>query len=256
MFHSGRYDPDYSLPDEDPNFEPHYNVINRADQVQIYELVPGDVAGNFTNVLERCHSAMKDNRLVPAGFSLGDPTYDTTAIVGGALSDPDFNFNADGVEGSGSDRVHYRIPLDGYEGTLTVTARVWYQSLPPKWMAPIFEWSSPEIDSFKVMLEAADRSPVLVAEKTLGPVVVTPLSTRPVAASQVRISPTLSNDGRVFVSTAPGETLRSVRAYDVKGRLVWDRSADNTIWLPAERGMYFITVETSRGRYTQKVVRQ
>ena len=76
------------------------------------------------------------------------------------------------------------------------------------------------------------------------------------ATSPVRISPTLSNDGRVFVSTSPDVALRSVRVYDAKGRLVWDRSADNTIWLPAERGMYFITVETSRGRFSQKVVRQ
>ncbi|MBL7802521.1 MAG: hypothetical protein JNL02_02215 [Saprospiraceae bacterium] len=256
VFHSGRYNPDFSLPDEDPNFEPHYNVINRADQVQIYELVPGDVTGNFTNVLERCHSAMKDNRLVPSGFLLSDPAYDTTAIVGSALNDPDFNFSADGQEGSGSDRIHYRIPLDGYAGTLTVTARVWYQSLPPKWMTPIFEWSSPEIDSFKVMFEAADRSPILVAEKTLGPVAVTPVSSKTPTESAVRISPTLSTDGRVVVTTASGVTLRSVRVYDAHGRLVWDRSADNTIWLPAERGVYYVAVETSRGRFMQKVARQ
>ncbi len=256
VFHSGRYNPDFSLPDEDDNVEPHYNVINRPEQVQIYELVPGDVNGNFTNVLERCATTLKDNRLTPKGFLLNDPSYDTTRIVGGALTDADFNHGADGTEGSGSDIVHYRLPLDGYEGALTVTARVWYQSLPPKWMAPLFEYSSPEIDSFKAMFEAADRSPVLVAEKTLGPVTVTPLGTNhTVAAATILVTPTLTADGRVSIHTAPGVNIQQLKVYDMAGKLVWNHPASE-IWLPSERGVYWVAVETNRGRMTAKVVRE
>lgn len=256
VFHSGRYNPDFSLPDEDANYEPHYNFINQPDQVQIYELVPGDVTGNFTNVLERGHIGLKDNRLVPKGFSLNDPVYDTTTVIGAALSDPDFNHGADGLEGSGTDIVHYRLPLDGYEGAFTVTARVWYQTLPPKWMMPIFALSSPAIDSFKVMFDAADRSPILVAEKTLGPVMVTPLhANTAVAAAAVLVTPTLSPDGRVSVHTAPGVTIHRLQVYDMAGKLVWDRPA-NEIWLPAARGAYLVAVETNRGKMTAKVVRQ
>ncbi len=166
LFHSGKPNPDFSLPDEDPNFEPHYNTISSPNQVQIYELVPADVYGVFTNVLERCDIAIKDNRLAPQGFREDDPVYDTTQIVN-VGQDPDFNRYPDGSEGSGADILHFRLPNAGYTGQISVSAKVWYQSLPPKWMAPIFAFSSPEIDSFRTMFDAADHSPTLIAEACL-----------------------------------------------------------------------------------------
>lgn len=256
LFHSGATNADYSLPDEDANFEPHYDWINAPGQVQIYELVPGDVTGAFTNVLERGHVGLKDNRLTPQGFRTDDPVYDTTLIIGAALTDPNFNRDADGLEGSGSDLVHYRIPTNGYTGHLKVTARVWYQSLPPKWMMPMFAYSSPEIDSFKVMFDAADRSPVLIAERVLDSVQVSPVATHPVDnESFVRITPTLTADGKVNIQLSGDVQLRRVQVWDSAGRLVWDQPA-RALWLPADRGVYFVAVETSKGRVVRKVLRQ
>jgi hypothetical protein len=80
LFHSGKMNPDYSISGEKMPFEPHYQVIGSPDDTQIYEMVPGDVNGNFTNVLERGDVALKDNRLTPQGFRLDDPVYDTTRI--------------------------------------------------------------------------------------------------------------------------------------------------------------------------------
>ena len=108
IFHSGKPNADYSLPDEDPNFEPHFNTINSPTQVQIYELVPGDVNGNFTNVLERGFMPLKDNRLTPQGFKTTDPVYDTTRIAN-IGQDPDFNRNIDGSEGSGAIAAQFCI---------------------------------------------------------------------------------------------------------------------------------------------------
>ncbi len=250
VFHSGAMNPDFSLPDEDANFEPHYNNIDNPAQVQIYELVPGDVNGSFTNVLERGHAALKDNRLVPQGFSLSDPVYDTTQVVG-ALADPDFDL------GGGSDVVHYSIPVNGYTGMLTVTARVWYQSLPPRWMAPMFEYSSPEIDSFKVMFDAADRSPVLVAEQVLDSVFVSPVGTQNIdKESFVKIYPTLNRDGQVWVQCSPGVRTLRVQVWDISGKSVWDKPAGDLIRLPEKRGTYFVSVTTNRGRVVEKVVRE
>jgi hypothetical protein len=48
--------------------EPHYQIINRPDQAQIYEMVMGDVNGQFTTVLMRGYAPLKDNRLPPIGF--------------------------------------------------------------------------------------------------------------------------------------------------------------------------------------------
>ncbi|MFN0015426.1 MAG: hypothetical protein ACKVU2_12840 [Saprospiraceae bacterium] len=253
VFHSGRPNTDYSLPDEDANVEPHYHVINRPDQVQIYEMVPGDVSGAFTNILERGDKALKDNRLTPQGFSISHSVYDTTLIVGNALSDPDFNHFPDGTEGSGADILHFHIPINGYSGALSVTAKVWYQSLPPKWMAPLFAYSSPEIDNFRQMFDAADHSPVLVASVAKN-VLVSPVSATSPSTSKITISPTLSADGRIQVDLPVDLTAKRLRAWDVSGKLVWDQVAPY-LMLPQKNGIYFIEIQTAKGRVVRRVVR-
>ncbi|MEQ1743952.1 MAG: hypothetical protein ABMA02_00880 [Saprospiraceae bacterium] len=253
VFHSGRHNPDYSLPDEDANVEPHHLVINRPDQVQIYEMVPGDVSGAFTNVLERGDKALKDNRLTPQGFSTAHSAYDTTLIIGSALIDPDFNRFPDGTEGSGADILRFHIPINGYSGALSVTAKVWYQSLPPKWMAPLFAYSSPEIDSFRQMFDAADRSPVLVAsvEKNVN---VTPVSATSPVLPKITVSPTLSADGRIHVDLPTGMAAKRIRAWDASGQMVWDKVAPDLV-LPQKNGVYFIEIQTSKERVVRRVVR-
>lgn len=256
LFHSGGMNPDFSLPDEDATFEPHYDWINAPGQVQIYELVPGDVSGSFTTVLERAHIALKDNRLVPQGFRHDDPVYDTTQVAGRALNDPNFNYNSDGMEGSGSDIVHYRIPTNGYSGRLSVSAKVWYQSMPPKWIMPMFAYSSPEIDTFKAMFNAADRSPILIAEQVLDSVLVSSVATRQVDPnSGIQVFPSLSTDGNVRIQVSEDVQLRRVQVWDSTGRLVWDQPT-RALWLPADRGVYFVAIETNRGRVVRKVLRQ
>ncbi|MFN0037478.1 MAG: hypothetical protein ACKVUS_20650 [Saprospiraceae bacterium] len=257
VFHSGKMSPDHSLPDEDANFEPHYQTITQPSQVQIYELVPGDVANAFTTVLERGHVALKDNRLVPKGFRFDDPVYDTTQIVG-IGTDPDFNHLADGTEGTGADILHFRLPIGSQAGYRSVVARVWYQSLPPKWMMPMFAFSSPEIDSFRTMFDAADRSPVLIAEAFLDSVFVTPVSVKNLSNEGfVKISPTLTHDGRVNVRPAGNVQIRRVQVWNSAGSLVWDKpSANEPIQLPRQNGVYFVAVETAKGRVVEKVVRE
>ena len=161
IFRSGEMAADGTLPDEDLPFEPHHRTINSPEQVQIYELTPGDVNGQFTTILERGFMALKDNRLVPQGFSINDPVYDTTTIVGSALTDPDFNHFPNGQQGSGSDIVHFNIGLNGYNGLAAITAKVWYQSMPPRWMNPLFADNTPFISDFKTMFDAAENAPVL-----------------------------------------------------------------------------------------------
>lgn len=254
VFHSGRYNPDFSLPDEDANVEPHYNVINRPGQVQIYEMVPGDVTGAFTNVLERGDKILKDNRLTPQGFSKLDPVYDTTQIIGSAFSDSDFNLFADGSEGSGSDVLHFHIPINGYSGALTVSAKVWYQSLPPKWMAPMFAYSSPEIDSFKLMFDAADRSPVLIGSALLENVLVSPVAAPEAWAGALKVLPNLSADGQVQIELPAGIRLKKVLIWNSAGRLVGDIK-NLSVVLPQQKGVYFLEIWTDRGKVVRRVVR-
>ena len=72
IFESGRPEADGSIEgnaaDADPAaYEPHYDVITAADQVQIYEPIMGDTEGKVTYTLLRAATYLKDNRLLPAG---------------------------------------------------------------------------------------------------------------------------------------------------------------------------------------------
>jgi hypothetical protein len=255
IFHSGKMNPDGTLVGEDPNAEPHHQFIRQNNDVQIYELVPGDVNGQFTNLLERGHVGLKDNRLVPDGFRMDDPVYDTTQILGHALTDADFNRWADGSEGSGRDVVHFRVPINGYAGNFNVQAKVWYQSLPPKFMNPLFAYSSPQIDTFRTMYDQADKSPILIQQTVLNNVPISPVSTRNPAQVDVRITPTVTASGWVQITALEDVRVQQVRVWDASGRLVWQRNTSDPVQLPQKSGAYWIEVQTSRGKKVQKVVR-
>ncbi len=138
------------------SFEAHHTVIDSEEQVQIYELVIADVTGAPTNLLERAAYTLKDNRLPPLGFTTNHPVYDTTAVVGAEVEADmlfgDFNRTEDGAEGSGADRIRYEmaLPADWPEGlTPEVEVKVWYQAMPPRWVASMFETEAPAIADFE-----------------------------------------------------------------------------------------------------------
>lgn len=113
-------------------FEQHRNQISSPEQVAIYESVMADTNRNITYTLLYAASYLKDNRIPPQGFSSNSGNYDeTTAVVGDALADKDFN-SSGGRQGSGQDTIHFEITLpDQLRGELSVQARLWYQSIRP-----------------------------------------------------------------------------------------------------------------------------
>ena len=164
IFHSGVMDENYELTQQNPTLEPHHDIINSPEQVQIYELALADVNGDLTTVLERASYALKDNRLPPIGFTKEHAVYDTTAIVGLAEQDPNFNLDDVAMQGTGADKIAFHIPSLGNQGLLTATAKVYYQTAPQRWMQEMFDLQSNEIDSFRILYMEADRSPVLIKE--------------------------------------------------------------------------------------------
>jgi hypothetical protein len=247
LFQSGVIQDDYEVNGQNPTYEPHYNVVNSQNQVQIYELVMGDVNGDVTTVLERANEAIKDNRLTPIGFSTSHETYDTTKIAGLALDDPNFNYE-DGEEGSGSDRIFYRVPLNGYEGQINVSARLFYQSAPPKWMDEMFATNTVEILTFKDMYEETGADPVLMAEETLG-AVVTFIEQQ--ALSNLAAYPNPTINGSVTIDTKGILKLNRITAYDINGRKVLEENLEGVsktkFQLPGETGVYVVKVETNKG---------
>ncbi len=166
IFISGKTDENQEVIGHDPDFEPHFDVIRSEDEVQIYELVVADVNDNVTTVLVRGDHALKDNRLPPQGFTTSHATYDTVRIVGEAVSDPNFNME-EGQEGSGSDIVYFNIPTQGNLGALEATAKVFYQTAPPKWMEEMFAESTEEIDYFRTLFDEAEKKPILIRERSV-----------------------------------------------------------------------------------------
>ena len=207
LFISGKTDEDYEVFGQNPSYEPHYQIIRAEDQVQIYELVMGDVNGDVTTVLERADFPIKDNRIPPFGFSTSHEVYDTTEIAGQALEDPDFN-KTNGQEGSGSDVIYYHIPMNGNYELLKATATIFYQPTPPKWMDEMFAESSPEIDQFKSMFAETDRTPVKMNETTI---FADPISDSKEVSEDfifATLYPVPSADGKIFIQSSQKHELR------------------------------------------------
>jgi len=215
LFHSGRMNENFDLINENTDYESHFDVINNEDQVQVYEIVMGDVNGDPTTILLYAAAPIKDNRLPPMGFSTAHPNYDTVLVAGVATIDPDFNLN-NGEEGSGKDIVHYQIPINGYSGEILVKAKVWYQTMPYKWLQSMFSHSSAEIDLFKSMYEDADKHPLLVSEKVL-----TSQATgneRMIGEPGINIYPNPTT-GRVYIQNTH-TPIDQIKVYSVDGKLL------------------------------------
>ncbi|MEO1262527.1 MAG: T9SS type A sorting domain-containing protein [Bacteroidota bacterium] len=231
LFVSGKMDETFEVIGHNDDYEPHYQIINAEDEVQIYELVLGDVNGDVTTVLVRADEALKDNRIPPKGFTTTNAAYDTTEIAGKALTDPDFNKELN-LEGSGSDIIFYNIPLNGYYELLEVTAKVYYQPTPPKWMKEMFDQSTPEIESFRSMFDAADRSPVLMKSASM---FAEPISNNhEIFATEpfVHLFPVPSPDGRIIVQS---EETHGLRIFNAGGKLINE--------LTNQRGQYEVNLD-------------
>jgi len=256
LFKTGMLDNNYNIVNRDATYEPHYNMINSEQQVQIYEMVMGDINNNPTTVLERAKSHLKDNRLTPVGFTTAHYSYDTTEIVGEALTDPDFN-KVGMVEGSGADVVHFHIPLYGYSGDLNVSARVYYQSVPRKWLDEMFSYSSLEIDTFQTMYNNADHTPALVAEALLGTIFT--IGTLERAMAELIIYPNPSRDGVLDIRGIDYRSVEEISLIDMSGKLV---NMDTGIfWFTGRiyvtenrKGVFILMVKTREGILTERVI--
>lgn len=255
LFKSGLLGSDYELEGQDQGYEPHHNQINDPDQVQIYELVMGDVASNVTTTLRRGSFALKDNRLVPQGFSSMHTTYDTTKIAGTALNDPNFN-RENGLEGSGSDRIFYRVALNGYADSLNVSARVWYQTVRPEWLAEMFANNSAAIDRFRDMYSGSDKAPVLIGEVIEQGIVVSSMEPQPL---KVEVWPNPSPHGLVYLRAATGSEILAIEVLDAQGKMLTSQRPKaidlQEVRLGNSAGTYWVRVRTEIGSISRKVIR-
>jgi hypothetical protein len=149
----------------DPNqSQPHYQVITHPDQVQIYETRSLDSTGKLQSTVLGIYREYKDNRLLPLGWDAAGPnTFATVpklpaapyrrdsdniarAADGAVLGRQNTNcydgYDPDYCEpeltGHGQDHIRYRIFLDAVQDWASVEARLWYQTIPPYYLAERF----------------------------------------------------------------------------------------------------------------------
>ena len=167
LFESGAWDAAGEIFELDAEYEPHHQLITSPDQVQIYEAIMADVDGAVTYTLLRGAQYRKDNRLPPKGFKSTVADYASIAISGGAADDPDFNRDRSGAEGSGSDRVFFKIPVAGRGARFTVTAEVVYQTVAPRFAQDLFAHQTGKVAAFKTYYERSSNEPIRVQSLTL-----------------------------------------------------------------------------------------
>jgi len=140
---------DQVLPSEQPvqfpgvPFQPHYQRIERGDQVQIYQELVEDSAGNLTTSFVRRFKEVKDNRIRPKGFDPAvfakspSPFIRELAELHGEVRFDPYYFDP---QLTGADQIEYVIPLDTQ--TLTRVAEVqvslYSQSIPPFYLQERF----------------------------------------------------------------------------------------------------------------------
>ena len=138
--------------------QPHYQVVTRQDQAQIYEEllsappdepapkcgVGAQPAGQLTTSFLSICAKVKDNRLLPHGFlKLEDRIEISRALGAGADlaeeagpvavgEDPDYRTG-------GGDSLVYRVPLPALSGKpVAVQATIYYQATPPNYLQDRF----------------------------------------------------------------------------------------------------------------------
>jgi len=267
LFHSGAWSPDnYEIiGQEEVVLSAHHDLIDNEAMAQIYEMVMGDITGTQTTVLEQAFAPLKDNRLVPAGFSSAHPAYDTTAVVGEALLDDDFNFDSEEGEGTGMDRVTYDFSealnaVEPGELQLTVHAKLWYQSIPPKWVAPMFELGASQGDStiaaFEALYTEHPPIPELVTEVQESFIHVGISQESQFTAAEVKVFPNPTSNGGMHVES--DTRLLGFTLHDAMGRKM-DAGALNQfklrLGLPSS-GTYILRLETEKGEVVRRLIRE
>jgi uncharacterized membrane protein len=154
VFESGGYDADGSLVDRSGKrlddahaYMPHYDDIQSESQVQIYEAVAADASGKPTHLPLSSVGYLKDNRLLPLGWSNKNSWISWIGPVG-TTSDVSF--------AAGMDLVTYHLPKGASVKKLHV--EMLYQTVRPVELEVIAKVPHPAAVAFSNM--AKERSPV------------------------------------------------------------------------------------------------
>jgi hypothetical protein len=116
------------------HYQPHYEKITSQNQVQIFEELVQDAKGTFSTSFIHRGTEVKDNRLLPKGWTKNGPDASipteflkATYPHANAAADPQY------MDGSGTDVLTYQVQLPAgvNPANVTVQATLFYQAIPP-----------------------------------------------------------------------------------------------------------------------------
>jgi hypothetical protein len=121
-------------------YEPHYTKINKQNQVQIYQELAKNPEGVFTTSFVAIDDVVKDNRLLPKGWTLKGPKGLSEKMVKATHPEGKAVNDAFYMSGQGKDRIEYEVAIskDAIKGG-RVVATLYYQSIPPFYLKQRFE---------------------------------------------------------------------------------------------------------------------
>ncbi|MBX2836261.1 MAG: hypothetical protein KTR35_05365 [Gammaproteobacteria bacterium] len=163
VYENGKIGPDGSIAgvseDTSPDsYELHYDKITSATQVQVYQGITGDAAGDQTHSLLAATQFLKDNRLTPAGFDKNTVPEDV-AVKGLAATDSDFN--------NGQDTVTYEIAVTG-KPPYSALVELRYQPLAFGSLMSLFAESDEvdQVDMFRTIYDSTTLRDEVIATAT------------------------------------------------------------------------------------------
>lgn len=157
VFESGRTDERGTLIDASGtpiDAQPHRDEVLGEDEVQVWEAVLVDEAGEITHRALDAVRYKKDDRILPAGFAPSAADRARTEAVG-VVADTTFV--------GGSDAVTFRVP--DLTGTV-ITIELLYQSVTPRVLDAVAATRTPASVRFIQQTDARAPTPIVMARTT------------------------------------------------------------------------------------------
>ena len=136
-------------------WQPHWRIITGSNQAQIYEVRTKDLQGLLTTSFLGLAKSVKDNRLMPPGWSPNGPYASWTAPIAVPTTGSPGYYN-----GNGSDLVTYRMPATIAAQVKSVRATLNYQSIPPYYLQDRFNigGNNPATATLRALVQYVDYS--------------------------------------------------------------------------------------------------
>ncbi len=182
-----------------------------------------------------------------------------------ALQDPNFNGGSSN-EGSGVDTITYRINNLTGSSVYTVSIKMLYQSTTPRFIDDLFQYNTPEVNTFETYYTSADKSPVLIDSLQLVISVTEVENGFKGAIDSYQLFdayPNPFNSSTIIGYQIPGSGLVTLKIYDAVGKEVTTivnevkQAGNYKVSFTAEdlpSGIYFYKLQANNFAQTKKMI--